>query len=500
MSRAHVLLRSRYSILTLVAWVTVAPAVARASTASGAAPRARPDAIAGLPGMRADRIVAPHGFFGALDGVFARTHERALERLLIPSFSRQTKLPCSACHYQFPQLTPFGRLFKLNGYTLTGLTPIVAPDSNALALAPIPPASAMIVASATRTSRSVPGTQNNTTSFPQQASVFLGGQVTPKIGAFTQFTYTPEDARILVDNIDVRFATHLSLGERDWLVGVTLHNNPTVQDVWNTTPAWSFPFMSSSVAPSPNASTLIDGALAQQVLGLGAYTLVSSTLYAEASMYRSAPQGASGPLDSTAVNTTRGVIPYWRVALQHQWPGTYLMVGTYGFSADMYPTGVSGSTNRYTDVAADAQVEHALHAMTLIGRATFIHEQQRLGAFVAESPPLSATSRASLSTVRASVGILQSQRAGINLAYFQTTGTRDTLLYAPAPVSGSRTGRPRTAGEIAELVYNPWQNVRLGLQYTVYNDFNGARSAYDVAGGRQATDNNSLYLYTWLAF
>ena len=28
----------------------------------------------------------------------------------VPSFSRQTGLACSACHYQFPQLTPFGRL------------------------------------------------------------------------------------------------------------------------------------------------------------------------------------------------------------------------------------------------------------------------------------------------------------------------------------------------------------------------------------------------------
>jgi hypothetical protein len=29
----------------------------------------------------------------------------------------QTGLPCSACHIGFPQLTPFGRRFKLEGYT-----------------------------------------------------------------------------------------------------------------------------------------------------------------------------------------------------------------------------------------------------------------------------------------------------------------------------------------------------------------------------------------------
>jgi hypothetical protein len=465
-----------------------------------ALPAAPPRSIDGLPGLRADRIVAPHGFFGALDGALARTHEAALGKLLIPSFSRQTKLPCSACHYQFPQLTPFGRLFKLNGYTLTGLIPITASDSSSLKLAPIPPASAMLVVSTTHTATAEPGKQNNTTSFPQEASLFLGGQVTPNVGAFTQFTYTPEDERILVDNIDVRYATHLNLGARDWLLGVTLHNNPTVQDVWNTTPAWGYPFVGSSVAPSPSAAPLIDDALAQQVLGLGAYTLVSSTVYAEATMYRSAPQGSSGALDSSAVNATNGVIPYWRLALQHQWPTTYLMVGTYGFSANVYPAGVSGTTNRYTDVGLDAQVEHAVGTTTVIGRATYIHEQQRLDAFATAFPPEAERAHQSLSTVRANVGILPSQRFALNLGYFQTTGTRDTLLFAPESVTGSRTGSPRTAGEIGELVYNPWQNFRLGLQYTLYNEFNGGRTAYDLAGGRRASDNDALYLYAWLAF
>ena len=33
----------------------------------------------------------------------------------LPSYARQTGLACSACHYQFLTLTPFGRKFKLNG-------------------------------------------------------------------------------------------------------------------------------------------------------------------------------------------------------------------------------------------------------------------------------------------------------------------------------------------------------------------------------------------------
>ena len=38
----------------------------------------------------------------------------------LPSFARQTGQPCGACHTDFPALTPFGREFKLGGYTLGG--------------------------------------------------------------------------------------------------------------------------------------------------------------------------------------------------------------------------------------------------------------------------------------------------------------------------------------------------------------------------------------------
>jgi lactam utilization protein B len=37
----------------------------------------------------------------------------------VPAFARQTGLACVACHVSFPELTPFGRFFKLTGYTLT---------------------------------------------------------------------------------------------------------------------------------------------------------------------------------------------------------------------------------------------------------------------------------------------------------------------------------------------------------------------------------------------
>jgi len=94
---------------------------------------------------------------------------------------------------------------------------------------------------------------------------------------------------------------------------------------------------------------------------------------------------------------------------------------------------------------------------------------------------------------------MPSTRANFTLGYFNTTGTSDQLLYPGDPITGSATGSPRSSGGIGEFDFNAWQNTRLGLQYTVYDKFNGGSSSYDGAG-RNASDNNALFLFVWLAF
>ncbi|HET7033123.1 MAG TPA: cytochrome C, partial [Casimicrobiaceae bacterium] len=42
----------------------------------------------------------------------------------------------------------------------------------------------------------------------------------------------------------------------------------------------------------------------------------------------------------------------------------------------------------------------------------------------------------------------------------------------------------------------PRRDIRFALQYTGYREFNGARSNYDGLG-RNARDNNTLYLILW---
>ncbi|HEU4697856.1 MAG TPA: hypothetical protein VFS40_01610 [Gemmatimonadales bacterium] len=417
----------------------------------------------------------------------------------LPSFARQTGLACSACHYQFLTLTPLGRQFKLNGYTLTRQQFITEKDRSkgkTLELLPAIPLAAMLQASLSHTTDARPGVQNDNAELPQQLSVFLAGALSSRLGLFSQLTYSGADGGIGIDNIDLRYASPTTLGHStDLVYGFDLNNNPTVQDPWNTVPAWGFPFAASDVAPSGAAGTVVDGALAQQVLGLGAYTFVAGTVYAEFSVYRSAQQGRAAA-DSFALH---GVAPYWRFALQHDWERQSLMVGTYGLRANLFPGAVGAGipTDHFTDIGLDAQAETGVGSGSLVLRGTWIHEKQTLDATFADGG--SANPDNVLRTLRVNTSYYPFQRLGVTLGYFQTTGTTDTLRYAPAPVTGSASGDPKTNGFIGELDFNPWQNARLAAQYTLYDRFNGGKDGYD-GFGRRATGNNTLYLLAWVAF
>ena len=51
------------------------------------------------------------------------------QAVAVPSYARQTGLACEACHTVFPQLTPFGRVFKASGYTLSNTNKVQDVDS-----------------------------------------------------------------------------------------------------------------------------------------------------------------------------------------------------------------------------------------------------------------------------------------------------------------------------------------------------------------------------------
>lgn len=435
-----------------------------------------------------------------------------------PGFARQTGISCQACHTVFPELTPFGRKFKLNAYVFTNvkqLEPINEQRQRTLSLSDLPPLSVQLQASVTSLAKSLADTgvpsdlsQRNTAEFPQALSLFYTGKISDYLGAFIQLTWEPSSDAVGIDNSELRFANQSSfesLGMTDVIYGLTLNNNPTSQDVWNSTPAWGYPFILTNAGVPPAAKALIDGQLAQASAGLGGYLYLFNHLYLELSGYRSAPTaftnattGGPGPLDSTAPGPriSGTAAPYWRAAWEQNWGDHSLSFGTYGMYAKTHPTGIgeSGPTDRFTDVALDAQYQYITDNHIFSATTTWIHEIRKF-----EATP-STHVNSTLDTERLTGSYFFRRKIGGSAQIFSTTGTRDPLVYgAGMPVLGSGGGNPATQGAVLELNYLPWLNTKIGMQYTLYTRFNGRGRNYD-GFGRSASDNNTLYVYTWIAF
>jgi hypothetical protein len=413
----------------------------------------------------------------------------------LPSYARQTGQECAACHNGFPELTPYGRLFKLNGYTFGGGT------------SDYPPLAVMTLGSLTHTKADQPGGAaphfgpNNNVAL-DQASLFYGGAIAPNLGAFAQVTFDGVGRVVSWDNVDIRYARTASLFDAETVLGVSLNNNPTVQDVWNTTPAWSFPFVSSALAPGPAAATMIEGGFAQQVGGLTAYAYWNRLIYLEVGGYDTLSAKTQSVLgaNSSANNAINGIAPYWRLAVQHDWGRNSLEAGVFGMTASVTPQRLYGfGADRMTDVGLDTQYQFLADQNSVSLQGSAIFENQNLDASSNPALSLASNGHNTLRSFHAKATYFYRQTYGATLGVFRVEGTPDATLYANA----SGTNSPNSTGVIGELDYIPfnnggpafwpWLNLKLGLQYIYYPEFNGMT-------GRAATDNNTLYAFAWLAF
>ncbi len=427
----------------------------------------------------------------------------------VPSFARQTGMACEACHTVWPELTHFGRMFKASGYVIDNLKQVkgVTPQRDEiLELAALPPLSLMVQVSGTQLAKPLPdsavagGSQNGTIAFPQQVSLFYAGKIAPHVGAFLQLTYSYDGGTIGIDNTDIRYADLKILPNDQSLVyGLSLNNNPTVQDLWNSTPAFGFPYAASGAAPGVPYGAQIDGGRAQDVAGLTAYAFWNESLYGELGVYRSAKQGTAGPLDSTSAGgVLKGGAPYWRLAYEHNLGRHSIEVGIYGATFNVFPDfgagygqPLAGPADKYQDVAEDVQYQFIADQHFFSFEATRIHEAQTLNASFAAGKADNLSD--DLTTVRANGTYYYQRKIGGTLGFFSTTGSNDTTFL------GNTSGLPDTKGLTAELNYLPWLNTKLSLQYVNYSKYSGLGTNYDGAG-RNAKDNNTIYALVWLSY
>ncbi len=467
----------------------------------------------------------------------------------LPAFARQTGQNCVSCHAggQFPELTPYGRIFKLTAYTIGERT------------IPISVMGVASVAKVSDTSKSdSPSSdfQKNASPLFATGSLFIAGKLTNNIGVFSQITYdnyayqsVGADGQLgefrghsHADNMDFRYADRFIDGNSDLIVGVSLNNNPSISDVWNSAAAW----MQYVPVPSPSSHQFIDGkapypgfGAGGNIAGITAYAYWNRMLYAEVGSYRTANQAFSfmsrGINDAGTTKLRGSNNPYWRLALSHEWGPHNAMIGVSGMVAHVFDgdSDVSEPDNlgRFRNMGLDAQYQYLLDPQTVTAQVTFMRQTQFYSAntlaaagppyFLADGvTPVAAVSTSDTTNVlRAKVSYIYQAKYGSSLSLFNKTGTTNTLNQTsgfdsngqitstdPAGtgitstrVNGSLTGNPATRGWTGEVFWTPVQYVRVGAQYTAYSKYNGASSNYDGLG-RNAKDNNTLFLYLWAAY
>ncbi len=406
----------------------------------------------------------------------------------VPSFAQQTGQPCEACHVSAfgPQLKPFGRDFKLYGYqTADG-------KSKELPIAVMMQAS-MTHTQADQSSPPAPHFGVNDNFAVDQLSIFYAGKLPQGWGAFGQITYSGVDRAFSLDNVDVRHVREASILGRDSIIGIDFNNNPTVQDVWNSTPAWGFRYSSSNLAPGAAAATLIDDGLGQKVVGGGAYVLWGDNLYLEATAYLPLERRFAGRLGAGTNGSSdrlSGVIPYWRawimneIGINQTWE-----LGAFGIRADRFPgRDVTRGTDTINDWAVDGNYQYIAKDHVVSSHAIWLHEDSDLKA---SSVLLGTRAKDHLDTARADLSYSFKNTWTPSIQAFKTSGKPNSALYPNGPNS---------SGYVLELAYVPWgkpnsplswANARMGLQYVGYTEFNGVKA--------HADNNNTVYASLWIA-
>ena len=439
--------------------------------------------------------------------VFASVTIPSHSAYAIPSFAAQTGQPCSACHVGSfgPQLKPYGRDFKLYGYVTSD-----RPNDNFVDNWD-ERFTVMTQTSFTHTNKGQQGLPSGTgpnDNFTfDQAAAYYGGRITKTVGGISEWTYDGVTHSFTWDAFDIRHAWEGEVLGTDYVGGVLASNQMGNTSIWNSTPPNTFPYNSSRLEPTTSPSgqdlvntTLTDDTLNSRIIGPGAYFLWNDWVYGEFTAYFPTSRNinnALGPTPVAQTDTYDGVIPYWHVALQHDYDNHkhYGQLGLFGATADRYPGGdkSTGNKDHITDLGVEANYQWMddLHNM-LSAHATYSHEDQNLKAtYVLGS---SDHSSLGINEFKADLTYTIDDTYVPSVQYFQTRGTRDATFW------GTDNGSPNTQGYTIDLAYVPfgkpgstgynWGNMRLALEYTGYNEFGGTSV--------HASDHNTIFLNFWM--
>ena len=465
----------------------------------------------------------------------------------IPLFARQVQQNCVACHVggQYPELTPYGRYFKLTGYTQGDQQWDPAKGIFPVAMSVQAGSNTMKNNKSNGSDGSDPAAiDNRNGNFKiDQVSVYAGGKITDNLGLFAQYSFyynlnsaNQNNAVFGADNFDLRYADHYSNGYKDIIFGTSLNNNPGVTDVFNSTPAYFYPYQISSTASGalPPYLTQIESYGGGSARGVNGYVYINRNWYAEVGGYTANTgatkfmswinDGSKNPSSNPTRNSTTnlvGVNPYYRLAATKEWGAHNIMVGAFGMNskiADFSTLGLPDATGTnvpiasgtpavmYQDRGLDSQYQYISSPHVVSAQLRYVQESINDATGLAYANQFN-----NMYSRYAKISYIYNAKYGANLAYWSITGSSDSTKYPsgtggdpslPAPKSAnlaSATNSPNSNAWIPSIFWQPLQNMRLSLTQTYWTKFAGAKQNYD-GYGRNASDNNTTYLWLWLAY
>ena len=194
--------------------------------------------------------------------------------------------------------------------------------------------------------------------------------------------------------------------------------------------------------------------------------------------------------------------------MEPHWGDNYWEVGTFGMYGQVVPGFVSGfGTDNFLDVGFDSQYQYDGDKYSVTLKLTDIMEWQRLNSSFAQGNSSNLDNR--LNSFKANASFVWDHTYSVTAGYFDVSGTSDMGLYGANSFNNSPNGR----GLIFDVAYlpfshgSPWPystyNARIGISYTRYLELFGGTNNFDgsgLGGTHNASGNNTLFLYAWLAF
>ena len=272
-----------------------------------------------------------------------------------------------------------------------------------------------------------------------------------------------------VDNTDLRpYTTTFDLFGNELRVGTTINNNPTVQDPYNSTFAWGYPYIASQLAPTPSASPILASGFNNNSIGYTVYAWYDRHLYLEAGAYTTLGTWALARIGNDfGVGSSQGAMPYLRAAYEWDWNQQAFHIGAIYMQSNVNPVSgmfqTDGSLGRdhFTDYVIDAGYQwlgDGNHIVTVLG--TFTHEDQNLEGTTAGYNAANGTTfgpKSNFNQVQLNASYWYQNTYGLTLAWQNTWGPANPQLYTTgSDMTNSVNGKPNSNAFIIEADWVPF--------------------------------------------